>query len=76
MEHTNTLCGQNIEFWCVKAGGIYSNHSALKGAFSWQIKPKVTLFDFNDCKVKIILFLLLNYVIKFCAMKAYGEVDV
>jgi hypothetical protein len=31
MEHTDTLCGQNAEFWYVKAGGIYSNHSALKG---------------------------------------------
>jgi hypothetical protein len=31
MEHTNTLCGQNAEFWCVKAGGTYSNHWALKG---------------------------------------------
>jgi hypothetical protein len=29
-EHKNTLCGQNAEFWCVKAGGIYSNHWALK----------------------------------------------
>jgi hypothetical protein len=25
-EHTNTLCGQNAEFWCVKAGGTYTNH--------------------------------------------------
>jgi hypothetical protein len=30
-EHTNTLRGQNGEFWYVKAGSIYSNHSALKG---------------------------------------------
>jgi hypothetical protein len=29
-EHTDTLCGQNAEFWYVK-GGIYSNHSALEG---------------------------------------------
>jgi hypothetical protein len=21
MEHTDTLCGQNAEFWCVNAGG-------------------------------------------------------
>jgi hypothetical protein len=26
MEHTDTLCGQNAEFWYVKAGGTYSNH--------------------------------------------------
>jgi hypothetical protein len=30
-EHTNKLRGQNAEFQYVKAGGIYSNHSALKG---------------------------------------------
>jgi hypothetical protein len=29
MEHTNTFCGQNVEFWYVKVGGIYSNHGAL-----------------------------------------------
>jgi hypothetical protein len=33
MEHTNTLCGQNVEFWYVKAGGTYSNHWALMGQF-------------------------------------------
>jgi translation initiation factor IF-1 len=26
-EHTNTLCGQNAEFWCVKVGGTYSDQS-------------------------------------------------
>jgi hypothetical protein len=31
MEHTDTLCGQNSEFWRVKAGGMYTNHWALKG---------------------------------------------
>jgi hypothetical protein len=30
-EHTDTLCGQNAEFWCVKAGGTYSDQWALKG---------------------------------------------
>jgi hypothetical protein len=25
-EHTDTLWGQNAEFWCVKAGGMYTNH--------------------------------------------------
>jgi hypothetical protein len=29
-EHTDALCGQNVEFWCVKAGGTYSDHWALK----------------------------------------------
>jgi hypothetical protein len=31
MEHPNALCGQNAEFWCVKAGGTYRNHWVLKG---------------------------------------------
>jgi hypothetical protein len=30
-QHINTLCGQNAEFWYVKAGGAYSYHAALKG---------------------------------------------
>jgi hypothetical protein len=30
-EHTNTLCVRNGEFECVKVGGSYSNHWALKG---------------------------------------------
>jgi hypothetical protein len=31
MEHTNTLRGQNAEFWYVKTSGTYNNHRALKG---------------------------------------------
>jgi hypothetical protein len=30
-EHTDTLCGQNAEFWYVEAVDTYSNHLALKG---------------------------------------------
>jgi hypothetical protein len=30
-KHINTLCEQNVELLNVKAGGIYSNHWALKG---------------------------------------------
>ena len=30
-KHKNTLCGQNVEFLCVKLGGTYSNHWTLKG---------------------------------------------
>jgi hypothetical protein len=29
-KHTNTLCGQNVEFVDVKPGGTYSNHWALE----------------------------------------------
>jgi hypothetical protein len=30
-KNTDTLCGQKAEFERVKAGGMYSNHWALKG---------------------------------------------
>jgi hypothetical protein len=30
-EHTDTLYGQNVEFWFAKAGGTYRNHWTLKG---------------------------------------------
>jgi hypothetical protein len=30
MQHKNTLCEQRVEFYYVKARGMYSNHSALK----------------------------------------------
>jgi hypothetical protein len=29
-EHTDTLCGQNAEFYYVKAGGTYTYRRALK----------------------------------------------
>jgi hypothetical protein len=29
-ENTNTFCGQNAEFYYVKAGGTYSDHWALQ----------------------------------------------
>lgn len=43
----NTLCGQNSEFFHVKAGHTYSNHFALKGQNNiimndivfWDVKP-------------------------------------
>jgi hypothetical protein len=30
-KHTNTLCGQNVEFVNAISGGTYSDHWALKG---------------------------------------------
>jgi hypothetical protein len=30
-KHTNIFCGWNAEFYCVKAGGTYSNQWPLKG---------------------------------------------
>jgi hypothetical protein len=29
--HTHRLCGQNVEIWYVKTGGIYNDHWALNG---------------------------------------------
>jgi len=30
-KHTNTLCGQNVEFVNVNFSGVYSNHWAFEG---------------------------------------------
>jgi hypothetical protein len=30
-ELINTLCGQNAEFWYIKASGKYTNHVASRG---------------------------------------------
>jgi hypothetical protein len=44
MEHINTLCGQNAEFYYVKAGGTYSDHGVkgldiclLEKGFKWKV---------------------------------------
>jgi hypothetical protein len=29
-KHTNTVCGQNVEFLNAKRGGTYSNHCVFK----------------------------------------------
>jgi hypothetical protein len=42
-EHTDALCGQNAEFWYVKAGGIYSDHWVLMGFIS----PDIVLYEIN-----------------------------
>jgi hypothetical protein len=31
-EHTNALCGQNAEFYYVKASGTYNYHCTWKGS--------------------------------------------
>jgi hypothetical protein len=31
MEHTNTLCGQNVKLFNVKVDGTYSNRCVLNG---------------------------------------------
>jgi hypothetical protein len=48
-EHTNTLCGQNAEFWCVEAGGTYSNHWGLKELNVKKLRVLLTerIYDSN-----------------------------
>jgi hypothetical protein len=43
-KHTNTLCGQNVEFVNVKPGGTYSNHWAAAGQHQSQHKHATSLF--------------------------------
>ena len=41
-KHTNTLCGQNIEFLYFKPGGAYSDHCAVKGLFISEIENNMS----------------------------------
>jgi len=43
-KHINTLCGQNVEFLNVKAGGIYSDHLALDGQMSVITTTQLMLY--------------------------------
>jgi len=47
-KHINTLCGQNVVFYNVKPGDAYSNHWALEGETSLQMKHYT-----NDDRLKI-----------------------
>jgi hypothetical protein len=47
-EHTDTLCGQNAEFWYVKAGGTYTNHWALEGLIMLSVAENVYEYESND----------------------------
>jgi hypothetical protein len=52
-EHTNTVCGQDAEFYYVKAGGTYSNHWALKGCTysnHWALKGYIKKIKVYSCK--------------------------
>jgi hypothetical protein len=46
-EHANALCGQNAEFWYVKASGTCSNHRALKGLVNFLLDRKKFLFVYT-----------------------------
>jgi hypothetical protein len=42
IKHINALCGQNVEFLCVKSGGTYSYRSTFTA--TWRM---TVLFDFS-----------------------------
>jgi len=44
-KHINTLCGQNVEIFNGKPGGIYTNHWVLKGWDIYQIKRQINNID-------------------------------
>jgi hypothetical protein len=45
MEQRNTLCGQNAEFYYVKAGDTYSNRWGFKGSImTLTDKFKISLY--------------------------------
>jgi hypothetical protein len=42
MKHTNALCGQNVEFFSVKQGGMYIYHCAVQDQVKIKLKFKTT----------------------------------
>jgi hypothetical protein len=42
IKHTNTLCGQNVEFVNVKHGGTYSKHCVLKSLLGMMLRVTYT----------------------------------
>jgi hypothetical protein len=64
-EHTDTLFGQNAEFYYVKAGGIYSNHWTLKGYLSTGTSPY--------CQLSVCHFSILRCVTNITAAGAYTD---
>jgi hypothetical protein len=41
MEYINIFCGQNAEFWRVKAGDIYNNHWAFNGFITISVSSHI-----------------------------------
>jgi cysteine sulfinate desulfinase/cysteine desulfurase-like protein len=44
-EHTDTLCGQNAEFWYVNAGGTNSDNWAVKGYITFRSQNTRSISD-------------------------------
>ena len=45
-KHTNTLCGQNVEFFSLKLGGTYSDHCGRKGLAQRKLKTVLKYASF------------------------------
>jgi hypothetical protein len=66
-KHIKTLCGQNVELLCVKPGGTYSNHWAVKGYISVIKNSQLMLYreimaDFSQIYTKHVSTLCGQYV--------------
>ena len=47
-KHINTLCGQNVELFYVKPGGIYSNHNSkqlMHTVINSQFVPFINIYS-------------------------------
>jgi hypothetical protein len=62
-EHTNTLCGQNAEFWYVKATGTSSNHRAVKGLVSFILVRQSIRYVYSML-LRNYLDLLISYLLR------------
>ena len=47
-KHTNTLCGQNVEFFIVNHGGAYNNHWPLSISLLHRIRI-VLIHSLKSC---------------------------
>jgi len=59
IEHINMMCGQNVEFFNVTSGGIYSDHCALK-VFSCVCPLRKTCANMWSTLLDVVLHLVLN----------------
>jgi hypothetical protein len=50
-KHINTLCGKIIEFFTVKPGGTYSNHSGLKCHTSTHIRAWKLYYKHTNSRI-------------------------
>jgi hypothetical protein len=54
-KHINTLCGQNVEFFCVETGGTYSDRWAVKGYVHCRPVPTYVSATADRLQISLIL---------------------